>query len=131
MKEIEDMLGMFAKQMETSQMSDEDTANKLREAFALRTNGEVLKPGMIVVHKYPEYANTKNADRPAIFVRYLTPDEEFYGFQLLNAGPDDMGGSRMAMYQNCLIMRFSDAHLVEFLEDAAEYKPHPDFIPKH
>jgi len=110
-------------------LTDAQIATRLTEVFALRAERHSFKPGQVILHKYPSMANTKDAAKPAVFVRYL--DDPFAGHELHGAGPDDVGGFRMALHQDCVVLSMSRGCAVEFLQDSADYKPHPDFTGKH
>lgn len=106
-------------------LTDAQTVARLQEIFALRAEAMTLTPGQVILHKYPSMGNTKDAEKPAIFVRYL--DKPIMGAELPANSAENQGDFKMALTQDCIVMCVSRGKAVEFLQDSRDYKPHPDF----
>jgi len=106
-------------------LTDAQTVTRLQEIFALRAETVTLTPGQVILHKYPSMANTKDAEKPAIFVRYL--DKPIMGIEMPANSAENQGDFKMALTQDCVVLFVSHGRAVEFLQDSRDYKPHPDF----
>jgi len=105
-------------------LTPEQQVIRLREVTALRAETHTFKPGQIVVHKYTELAEIKDADQPRIFIKYL--DKPIRAADMMDF--DGLRTSVATHEYDCMFGLITDGlTYTEYFADSRWLKPHPDF----
>ena len=113
-----------------TRLTDDQIVNRLRDLYA-QAHGEehTFTPGQIIIHKFPAAANTKNADEPAMFIRYLEKSIDMATPEMMEADSKRFGTNSAAAFLDCVIAKIARRGTFDkFLADSREYRPHPDFL---
>lgn len=117
------LAGALANEREPSpRLSTFQQAARLREVFALRNEAFTFNPGDLMIHKWPNMADTRDADVLCVFIEYLAdgPIEACYAKKT-----EDFSSNGAARVLDCRIGTIREGDFVIYLADSRVYKPAP------
>ena len=129
----EDFMKMFDGSNDGEEVppSAAEQVEKLRHIRELKVPQYTFEPGQIIRHRYPKESNQKNAAMPHIFVRYLkTPVDmakRISDSSDVAAVANAAHQSLAAFKATAVIGVMMDRAYIEYLLNADEFEPHPDF----
>jgi hypothetical protein len=108
-------------------LTDRQTVSILRKVMEARYAPKTeFKMGEVIVHKYPDRASVKQAERPHIFIRYLEkPFRPIENSQMWDAR--ELYSQASTFEADCIYARISSGTYCEFMGDSRDWMHHPDF----
>lgn len=96
---------------------------RLQEAFALRQETHVFRPGDIMLHKYPEHAPFRSAKEPVLFLEYLEKPVHCADYM---TSPPQAYDSSAADVLDCRVLLFGNDSINMHFANSLDYRPHPE-----
>ena len=110
---------------ESPALTDAEMVKRLRAAEAQMREPERFEPGDVMIHRWPDMADTRGADRPAVFAGYLA---EPIVTRSSITDPRDFYESTAAGVIDCTVLKVvAGGRLCRFHADSRDYRMHPGF----
>lgn len=109
-----------------SGLTDAQTVARLTEYADMLAEKHQFTYGQVLLHKYPSGADTRDADKPCVFLGYL--DRPVNLSERDYHEPADFYSNATSGVLDCRVGRIARrGKFVVYLHSSAEYRPHPDF----